>query len=143
MARSVHQAPCEDHGEEIAKSIPLLKHTADDPPCGRWTVLKRGRSCIAVETSHCNTKQGSYRQKLLIVLAEASPQFQDDEKDVVYHKGPLPPVSIGGDTEDGRANRSKHEHKSNPPRDLCIGLVEGLGEVGDGQRDGEEVECVP
>jgi len=46
-------------------------------------------------------------------------------------------------TKQHTAHRAKHQHQSDSPCDLRILLAELLGQLLHGQRDGEEVECVP
>ncbi len=56
---------------------------------------------------------------------------------------PFPSISIGGNTEDGRAHRSKHEHQGDTPSDICVRLSERLREVGNSQGHSEEIKGVP
>lgn len=143
MACSVDKASGEDYSEKIAKGITLLQHTRNETPGSRGAILERSRCRIPVQTSHCDTEQGPYGEELLVGITEAGPELEDDEEDVVHHEGPFPPVSIGGNAKDDGADRTKHEHQSDTPRNLRIGLIEVLGQVGNGQRDGKEVEGVP
>jgi len=57
----------------------LLQHPGNDPTCLLRTILESGCSSIAVQTTHCDTEQGSACKELLIVLAEACPQLENDE----------------------------------------------------------------
>ena len=143
MTCSIHEAPSENHGEEVAKGITLLQHTRNEAPSSCGAVLERRRRCITVQTPHCDTEQGPYCEELLVGLTETGPKLEDDEEDVVHHKGPFPPVSIRRNAKNDGADRSKHEHKSDAPGNLRIGLVEVLGKIGDGQRDCKKVESVP
>ena len=61
-----------------------------------------------------------------------------------YDKGsPFPSVAIGGNTKDGRPDRPEHQHQGDAPCDVGSGFAELVGQLGDGQGDGEEVKSVP
>src|SRR3569833_237018 len=70
-------------------------------------------------------------------------QLESDKEDVVDHKRPLAAVAISGDAKDDGADRPEHQHQRDAPGDVRVGLAELLGEVGRGQRNGEEVKGIP
>lgn len=70
-------------------------------------------------------------------------QLKHDEEKVVDDKGPLASVPITSDTEQDGANRSEHEHEGDAPGDVRLSLAKLLGQVRNGQRNGEEVERIP
>lgn len=70
-------------------------------------------------------------------------QLKDDEEEVVHDEGPFSAVAICCDTEEDGPDGSEHEDQCNSPSDVGLGLVKSLGEFGDGERDGEEIEGVP
>lgn len=80
---------------------------------------------------------------MLVGVAEARAELEDDEEDVVDDEGPTTAIAISSDTEEDRAYGTEHEHQSDAPGDIDVGLVEGLGQLADGQGDGEEVKSVP
>lgn len=45
-------------------------------------------------------------------------------------------------TEQYGPYRPEHKNESDAPCDIGGLLIESLGQVGDGQRDGEKVECI-
>ena len=55
----------------------------------------------------------------------------------------IAPIAVSCDTKDCRSDRSKHQHQRDSPGNVGVALVERFGEIGHGQRDGEEVERVP
>lgn len=77
------------------------------------------------------------------MTSNLSYQFEDYEEEVVHDEGPFSAEAIGCDTEEDGPNRSEHEHQCDSPGDVGLGLVESLGEFGDGEGDGEEIEGVP
>jgi hypothetical protein len=129
--------------QKITKSVALLQHAGNDSTCLLRAILESGCSSIAVQTTHCDTEQSSACKELLIVLAEACPQLENNEQEVVYDERPFSSVSIGCKTEDGGSNGPEHQNQSDSPGDLGIRLAEGLGEVRDCQADGEEVKGIP
>ncbi|KAG7119033.1 hypothetical protein HYQ46_011007 [Verticillium longisporum] len=62
---------------------------------------------------------------------------------VIDDKRPLATVSIGGDTKDDGAHRTEHEHQRDAPRDVRLRLAKLLGQLRNGQGNGEEVESIP
>ena len=46
-------------------------------------------------------------------------------------------------TEYDTANGSEHEHQGDAPGDIGGAPVEGLGQIGHGQTDGEEIKGIP
>lgn len=70
-------------------------------------------------------------------------QFKDNKEQIVDDKRPLAAVAIAGNTEQYGADRPKHEHESDAPGNVRLGLAKLLGKVGNGQGDGEEVERIP
>ena len=139
----VDETTGEGRSEQVTKGVSLLKHAGDQATCFRRAVFEGGGGRIAIQPAHCNAKEGAHSQELLVGLAKAGAQLEDDEEDVVDDKGPLATISIGGDTEYRGSDRSEHEDEGDAPGDVGVGLAEGLGQVCDCEGDGEEVEGVP
>lgn len=139
----VDEATSEDGCEEVSECVSLLEHTRDDSSCGLWTVFKSGRRGVTVQTAHRHTVERTNSEELLVGLAETSSELEGDEKNVVDNERPLAAVAVRSDTKENSANGSEHENECDTPGDVGLADVEGLGEVGDGQRDGEEVESIP
>lgn len=97
----------------------------------------------AHQTTHGNAEQSSDSQKLTIRLGKTCAQLQHNEENVIDDEGPFSAISVRGDTEDGGSNAPEHEHEGDAPGDVGVAPVERLGKVFDGQRDSEEVKCVP
>jgi hypothetical protein len=64
-------------------------------------------------------------------------------KNIVDDEGPLPAISVGGETERDGADSSKHENKGDTPGNVRLRPVKILGKRRDRQRDGEEIEGIP
>ena len=143
MGGGIDEATGEGCSEQITKSVALLKHARDQATCFRRAVFDGCGRSIAIQTTHCNAKERAHCQELLVGLAKAGAQLEDDEEEVVDDKGPLATISICSDTEYGGSDRSEHEDEGDSPGDVCIGLAEGLGQVCDSEGDGKEVEGVP
>lgn len=152
--------------EQVSKGVSLLEHTGNDTSGSFWAVLEGGCGSISVESAHGNTEKSTHSKKLTVSLSKPGAKFEDDEENVVNHKGPsrrsisafgstgispseeviyipFPSIAIGSDTEDGRADGSEHEHQSNTPGDVRVRFSERLSEVGDRQRYGEEIKGIP
>lgn len=70
-------------------------------------------------------------------------QFEDNKEEVVDDKRPFASVAITGNTKYGGADRSEHEHQGDAPCNVRVCLAKLLGQVSDGERDGEEVKGIP
>ena len=101
------------------------------------------RSSVTIQPTHGNTKQGPHCQEVVVSRTETRSQFQHNEQDVVDDERPLSPITIGRQTEDDTAHAPQHEHKGDAPCDVSLGFAKRLGEVRDGQGDGEEVKGIP
>jgi hypothetical protein len=76
-------------------------------------------------------------------LVRVTYQFERNEEQVVNNKGPFATVSISSNTKGDGSNRSEHEHKRDAPGNVRLGLSKVLSQVGDGQRNGEEIKGIP
>ena len=75
-------------GEQVAKCVALLEHAGDET-AGRWrTVFDGGCGGVSVQPAHCDAEECSHGEELLVGLAEACAELEDDEEDVVNYKGP-------------------------------------------------------
>lgn len=72
MGCRVDKAASKDRRQEISKGVSLLQHTGNNTSSGWGTILKCRSSCVTVKAAHCNTKEGSAGEKLLIGLSKAS-----------------------------------------------------------------------
>lgn len=70
-------------------------------------------------------------------------QLKGDKQEIADDQGPLPTVAVTGQAKDDGPDGPEHEHHRDAPCDVRLGAPKRLGEVADGQRDGEEVERVP
>ena len=101
MGGGVDKSSCKGRCQKISKSISLLKHSTDNAASGLWAILQCGCCSITVQSSHCNAKEGTAGKELLVCLAEAGSQLEDDKEEVIDNEGPLSTISVCRDTEDG------------------------------------------
>ena len=111
----VYEAACEGGCEEVAECVALLQHAADQASGSLRTVLQSSRRCISIEATHRNAEQrtawgwlarwldscvGEIRtcKELTVSIAEAGPQLENDEEDIVDDEGPLAAIAISCDT---------------------------------------------
>ena len=143
MAGSIYQGSRKGCGKEIPERIALLEHTRYQSTGFLGAIFQSRCRSITVQTTHCNTKQRSAGQELLVILAESSTEFKNHEQEIVDDEGPLASVPICGKSEDDGSHRSEHQHQCYPPSDLRGGFVERCGESVDCQTDSEEIERIP
>lgn len=129
--------------EQIPKSITLLQQTRDNTTCFGRAILERSSRSVTVQTTHGDAKDSAAGQELLVGLTETTTELDGDEKQLVDDKGPLTTIPIRGNTKDNGTDGSQHQHEGDTPGDVGDGFVKGLGQLGGGQGDGEEVECIP
>ena len=146
----------------VGETHTLLENTRNETSGFVRTVFEGRGGSVAVQTTHGNAKKCSAGEKLLVILGEPSSlfsllampdslsdkevvahQLNHDKEQIVDDKGPFPPVPISSDTKDCGTERSKHEHKGDAPGNVGVGFIKGLGQIADGQGDGEEVKSVP
>ena len=110
MRRRVHQTSCESSSKKITKGVALLEHARDETSGFRRTIFQSGCGSVTIKTAHGDAEECATSQELLVCLAKAGAEFETDEQDVIDHEGPFTSIPISCDTEDGRADRTKHEH---------------------------------
>lgn len=108
MRSGVDEATGEGCRKQVAKCIALLEHSGNDTACLRGAVFKRCCRRIAVQTTHCDAKQGAHSEKLLVCLAEAGAELEGDKKEIVDHKRPFTTIAISSDTKYCGPDRSEH-----------------------------------
>lgn len=89
MGGGVDEGSRERSCEEISKSIALLEHSRDDAAGGIRTIFEGGGCRVAIESTHCNAKERSHGQELLIRLSKAGAKLKNDEQDIVDDEGPF------------------------------------------------------
>ena len=104
MRGGINKTTSKSGGKKVAKGIALLHDARDQTSCSFRAVLKGRCSNVSVQPTHCNAKECTAGQELLISLAESGAEFEDDEEKVVYNERPLSSVSVGSDTECDGAN---------------------------------------
>lgn len=143
MTNGIDERSREDGSQKVAKSVTLLQHTRNDTPRLLRTILQRRRSRIPIEPTHRNPKQRPHTQKLLIRLAKPRSKFQDDKQHIVDYERPLPPIPIRSQSKNDTAYGPQHEHERNTPCNVCFRLAKCFGEILDGKRHSEKIECIP
>jgi len=143
MGSCIDQSAGEGCCQEIAKGIALLKHTRNNSTSFTRAIFECGSCGISIQSTHCNSVQGSYGQELLVCIAKASAKLEDDEENVVQDEGPLSSIAIGSNTKGDCANAPEHQHKCDSPGDIGVGLAKLLCQIGQRQRNSEEVKGIP
>lgn len=118
MRGGIDQATRKRRSKQVAKCVALLQQTGDNTAGLGGTVLECRGGGVPVETAHRNPEQGAAGQELLVGLAEARAQFEDDEQDQIDNKRPFAAITIGRNTEDDRADGPQHEHEGDAPGDI-------------------------
>ena len=98
MGRRIDQRSCKNGSQQISKRITLLQHTGENAASGLGTIFEGSGSGITVQTAHGNTEEGAHGEELLVGVAEAGAEFEDDEEDVVDDEGPFAAVAVRCDT---------------------------------------------
>lgn len=160
MGRGIDKTTSEDCSKKISKGVSLLQHTGDNTSSSWGAILEGSGGCVTVKTTHSNTKERSAAEELLVGLGETSAlqnlacryhgrnstqtyQFQNNEQNVVDHKGPLSSISVCCQPKDYSSHRPQHQHKSDTPSNIRIRNIELSRQVGNSQADGEEIESIP
>lgn len=143
VRRGVDQGATEGGRKQVAKRVALLEHARDHTTGLLWAVFQRRCGDVAIQTAHCNAKEGAAGQELLVCLTEARCQLQDNEQDIIDYEGPLSAIAIRCDTERDRTHGPQHQNQSDAPGDVGVFLVKGVCQTGHRDGNGEEVKGIP
>jgi hypothetical protein len=80
-------------------------------------------------STHRYPEQRPDRQELLVRVAERRPQLEDGDQQQVDDQRPFPTVSVRGDSEDDRPDRSEEEGKGDGGGNVGRTLAELYGKT--------------